>query len=91
MIPWPCRRRLAKPTPNSTGVGKDSFPSARARVEYLFQLYEQLAAPLLPAAKPKRACKLPQGKGTPQSEADAAHFYFKEVPTTYSASETKRE
>ncbi len=28
---------------------KDPFPSDRARVEYLFQLYEQLTAPLLPA------------------------------------------
>ena len=33
---------------------KDPFPSDRARVEYLFQLYEQLTAPLLPTAKPKR-------------------------------------
>ena len=34
---------------------KDPFPSDRARVEYLFQLYEQLTAPLLPVAKTKRA------------------------------------
>jgi len=34
---------------------KDPFPSDRARVKYLFQLYEQLTAPLLPATKPKRA------------------------------------
>ena len=34
---------------------KDPFPSDRAHVEYLFQLYEQLTAPLLPAAKSKRA------------------------------------
>jgi hypothetical protein len=34
---------------------KDPFPSDRARVEFLFQLYEQLTAPLLPAAKTKRA------------------------------------
>ena len=36
------------------------FPSDRARVEYLFQLYEQLTAPLAPAAptKPKRQRKL---------------------------------
>jgi hypothetical protein len=33
---------------------KDSFPSDRARVEYLFALYEQLTAPLLPASKIKR-------------------------------------
>lgn len=31
------------------------FPSDRGRVEYLFQLYEQLTAPLAPTAKPKRA------------------------------------
>ena len=30
------------------------FPSDRARVEYLFALYEQLTAPLAPTAKPKR-------------------------------------
>ena len=30
------------------------FPSDRARVEYLFQLYEQLTAPLAPTSKPKR-------------------------------------
>jgi hypothetical protein len=34
---------------------KDPFLSDRTRVEYLFQLYEQLTAPLLPAAKAKRA------------------------------------
>ena len=35
------------------------FPSDRARVEYLFQLYEQLTAPLAPnaKAKPKRSRK----------------------------------
>jgi len=32
-----------------------AFPSAR--VEYLFQLYEQLTAPLAPTAKPKRTRK----------------------------------
>ena len=31
--------------------------SERQRVEYLFGLYEQLTAPLLPAAKPKRSRK----------------------------------
>jgi hypothetical protein len=31
--------------------------SERQRVEYLFGLYEQLTAPLLPAAKPKRPRK----------------------------------
>ena len=33
------------------------FPSDRARVEFLFQLYEQLTAPLTPTAKPKRTRK----------------------------------
>ena len=35
------------------------FPSDRARVEYLFQLYEHLTAPLAPnaKAKPKRSRK----------------------------------
>ena len=32
-----------------------SFTSERQRIEYLFGLYEQSAAPLLPASKPKRA------------------------------------
>ena len=47
------------------------FPSDRARVEYLFQLYEQLTAPLALAAKPKRAKKaatpkpIPPGQSTP--------------------------
>jgi hypothetical protein len=30
---------------------KESFPSDRARVEFLFQLYEQLTVPLLPGLK----------------------------------------
>ena len=33
------------------------FTSERQRVEYLFGLYEQLTAPLLPTAKPKRPRK----------------------------------
>jgi hypothetical protein len=33
------------------------FTSQRQRVEYLLGLYEQLTAPLLPAAKPKRPRK----------------------------------
>jgi len=33
------------------------FPSARARVEYLFQRYEQLTAPLTPSAKSRRTRK----------------------------------
>ena len=42
---------------------KEPFPSDRARVEYLFQLYEQLTAPLLPVTKGKRARsqKKPEG------------------------------
>jgi hypothetical protein len=30
---------------------KEPFPTDRHRVEYLFQLYEQLTAPLLPVSK----------------------------------------
>ena len=37
------------------------FTSERQRVEYLFGLYEQLTAPLLPAAKPKRPGKRVSG------------------------------
>jgi hypothetical protein len=33
----------------------EKFDTDRQRVEYLFALYEKLTAPLLPAAKPKRA------------------------------------
>jgi hypothetical protein len=33
---------------------KEPFPTGRARVEFLFQLYETLAAPLLPVAGKKR-------------------------------------
>ena len=63
------------------------FSSDRARVEYLFARYEALTAPLALTAQPKRAGKadhskpLPQGKGTPQSEADAAHYYSVEEET----------
>jgi hypothetical protein len=32
----------------------EPFPNDRHRVEYLFTLYEQLAAPLVAAAKPGR-------------------------------------
>jgi hypothetical protein len=39
------------------GYRREPFPSDRARVEYLFKLYEQLTAPLLPATKPKRTRK----------------------------------
>src|ERR1035437_9167080 len=74
------------------------FTSERQRVEYLFSLYEQLTAPLLPAAKPKRAArkkavyaKPPRAPVHPsltpeQAEADAAHFYSaKEEPPPYRA------
>jgi hypothetical protein len=67
------------------------FTSERQRVEFLFALYEQLTAPLLPAAgKKQRAKRLPRGKETPQSYADAAHFYCaKEEPTPYGAKEAE--
>lgn len=66
------------------------FPSDRARVEYLFQLYEQLTAPLVAPVRYKRTRKaalpkpIPPGKSTPESEALAAHFYSaKEEPPPY--------
>jgi hypothetical protein len=66
---------------------KEPFTSDRQRVEFLFQLYEKLTAPLVAAAKPKRARKskpIPPGQSTAQSEMDAAHFYSaKEEPTKY--------
>jgi hypothetical protein len=74
------------------------FTSERQRVEYLFALYEQLTAPLLPTAKPKRAvrkkavyAKPPHAPVHPsltpeQAQADAAHFYSaKEEPPPYRA------
>ncbi len=77
---------------------RQPFTSERQRVEYLFGLYEQLTAPLLPAAKPKRAtrkkavyAKPPRTPGHPsltpeQAQADAAHFYSaKEEPPPYRA------
>ena len=66
----------------------EKFASDRQRVEFLFALYEKLTAPLLPAAKSRRARsnppparglyakKLPQGKSTTESVAAAAHFHF---------------
>ena len=67
---------------------KEPFPSDRARVEYLFQLYEQLSAPLSAAAnaKPKRAIRKPAYAKSPsapvdpsltpeKSYGDAAHYY----------------
>ena len=71
------------------------FASDRSRVEYLFQLYETLTAPLAPAAKPKRArrakgayAKPPPGPAQPgitpeKAYADAAHFYGKEESPPY--------
>ena len=35
----------------------EPFPSDRHRVEYLFALYEKITAPLVAAAKPKRASR----------------------------------
>jgi hypothetical protein len=74
------------------------FTSERQRVEYLFGLYEQLTAPLLPPAKPKRAARKkaiyarpPRAPVHPsltpeQAAADAAHFYSaKEEPPSYRA------
>ena len=74
------------------------FTSERQRVEYLFGLYEQLTAPLLPVAKPKRAARKKATYARPprapvhpsltpeQAQADAAHFYSgKEEPPPYRA------
>ncbi|MEO7676791.1 MAG: DNA methyltransferase, partial [Verrucomicrobiota bacterium] len=67
---------------------KEPFSSDRARVEFLFQLYEQLTAPLIAAAnakvkrpRPKSAYAKPppapiSSELTPEkSYGDAAHFY----------------
>jgi hypothetical protein len=43
----------------------EKFESDRQRVEYLFALYEKLTAPLLPAAKSKRARRAGEGKFMP--------------------------
>ncbi len=78
------------------------FPSDRARVEYLFQLYEQLTAPLAPSANPKRPRKpksfyaqpppAPSGASpTPDSEPAFAVFHNimgKEDPVPYRTSTT---
>ncbi|MEY4489826.1 MAG: hypothetical protein RIQ79_2334 [Verrucomicrobiota bacterium] len=59
-----------------------AFLTERERVEYLFQRYESLAAPLAPAAKTRR--KPAPAKAAPagytQAEADAAHHYVVEEP-----------
>ncbi len=53
-----------------------TFTNDRERVEFLFARYEQLTAPLAPAAKKsKRAPKKKPDAGYTQAEADAAHIY----------------
>jgi len=56
----------------------EAFASDRSRVEYLFQLYEQLTAPLAPTTKPKRPARtrrpeqspLPAGEGRVRENAN---------------------
>ncbi|MEI7728024.1 MAG: DNA methyltransferase [Verrucomicrobiota bacterium] len=78
---------------------KKPFVSDRQRVEFLFQLYEQITAPLAPTAKPKhtarrkkKAADVPpvppllaqQVPNADQAAADAAHAYFlHEEPPPY--------
>jgi len=70
---------------------KEPFPSDRARVEHLFALYEQLTAPLIPAAtKPRRISrKQPSSATAPapypaQPPLDATrHFHVMEDPVPY--------
>ena len=72
---------------------KEPFPSDRARVEHLFALYEQLTAPLIPAAaQPRRTPRKKTATATAtapapnslQAEMDAAHFYsVNEEPPPY--------
>jgi hypothetical protein len=79
----------------------ESFPSDRARVEHLFALYDRLTAPLALTTTTRRGRKpkglyaqkqkeLPTGKGTPESEAAAAHYHMtimgKEEPAPYRTS-----
>jgi len=45
---------------------KEPFPSDRARVEFLFQLYEQLTAPLLPTTKAKPVRRPATPRRSPQ-------------------------
>jgi hypothetical protein len=70
---------------------KEPFPSDRVRVEFLFQLYEKLTAPLIAAAKAKQSRRKKEttyaeeppsppapvhpGLTREQAEAGAAHFY----------------
>lgn len=65
----------------------EPFTSDRQRVEFLFALYEKLTAPLVAAAKPKRARRKPSPYAEPppapvhpsltpeQAYGDAAHYY----------------
>ncbi len=75
---------------------KEPFPSDRDRVEFLFQLYEKLTAPLIAAAKPKRGRKTAPAYAKPpsapshpdltpeKSYGDSAHYYHgKEEPPPY--------
>ena len=78
------------------------FTSERQRVEYLFGLYEQLTAPLLPAAKPKRAARkkasmpaaprpcAPQPYGRSGGCSRAAHPYREEDHAAYRKSRMGR-
>ncbi|MEI7733650.1 MAG: type IIL restriction-modification enzyme MmeI, partial [Verrucomicrobiota bacterium] len=78
---------------------KEPFESDRQRVEYLFQLYEQITAPLAPIAKPKRSARrkaiygaypfIPASMTNPvpnaeQAAAEAGQCYFiSEEPPPY--------
>ncbi len=74
---------------------KEPFPSDSARMEFLFQLYEKLTAPLIAAAQAKRArrttsayAKPPRAPTHPdltpeKAYGDAAHFYGKEESPPY--------
>ncbi|MEI7731411.1 MAG: type IIL restriction-modification enzyme MmeI, partial [Verrucomicrobiota bacterium] len=78
---------------------KEAFASDRQRVEYLFQLYEQITAPLAPVGKPKRGGRRKKAEdavpafppllaqqvpNADQAAADAAHAYFlHEEPPPY--------
>lgn len=58
----PCRPPSPPRTPRSTALDRATdrcyraagFPSDRARVEYLFALYEKLTAPLAPTRQTRR-------------------------------------
>jgi hypothetical protein len=62
----------------------ESFTSERQRVEFLFALYEKLTAPLVAAAKPKRAPrKKVVARPTDLAQAESAQYYLKEEPPPY--------